>query len=170
MKRNQAISAYSALMSVKLNKMTEEMTDSILSNTLTLSVIQEQFGKVQEELRKRTIDTIDQKRREDYDNIVTKMKALDAQKKAALQAVINDNYADVLKAQGAYIKALNKWLDKEVRLDLELIDRKDFIKAMKDSEQNITPADLDVIMPIFKENKAVSADIDIEEIDSLIEE
>lgn len=170
MKRNQAIAAYSALMSVKLNKMTEEMTDSILSNTLTLSVIQEQFGKVQEELRKRTIDTIDQKRREDYDNIVTKMKALDAQKKAALQAVINDNYADVLKAQGAYIKALNKWLDKEVRLDLELIDRKDFIKAMKDSEQNITPADLDVIMPIFKENKAVSADIDIEEIDSLIEE
>lgn len=170
MKRNQAIAAYSALMSVKLNKMTEEMTDSILSNTLTLSVIQEQFGKVQEELRKRTIDTIDQKRREDFDGIVTKMKALDEQKRAALQAVINDNYPDILKAQGAYIKALNKWMDKEVSLDLDLIERKDFIKAMKDSEQNITPADLDVIMPIFKENKAVSADIDIEEIDSLIEE
>ena len=61
-------------MSVKLNKMTEEMTDSILSNTLTLSVIQEQFAKVQEDLRKRTIDTIDQKRREDFDGIVTKMK------------------------------------------------------------------------------------------------
>lgn len=170
MKRNQAIAAYSALMSVKLNKMTEEMTDSILSNTLTLSVIQEQFAKVQEELRKRTIDTIDQKRREDFDGIVTKMKALDEQKRAALQAVINDNYPDILKAQGAYIKALNKWMDKEVSLDLDLIERKDFIKAMKDSEQNITPADLDVIMPIFKENKAVSADIDIEEIDSLIEE
>lgn len=170
MKRNQAIAAYSALMSVKLNKMTEEMTDSILSNTLTLSVIQEQFAKVQEELRKRTIDTIDQKRREDFDGIVTKMKALDEQKRAALQAVINDNYPDILKAQGAYIKALNKWMDKEVSLDLDLIERKDFIKAMKDSEQNITPADLDVIMPIFKENKAISADIDIEEIDSLIEE
>ena len=61
-------------------------------------------------------------------------------------------------------------MDKEVSLDLDLIERKDFIKAMKDSEQNITPADLDVIMPIFKENKAVSADIDMEEIDSLIEE
>lgn len=170
MKRDQAIAAYSALMSVKLNKMTEEMTDSILSNTLTLSVIQEQFAKVQEELRKRTIDTIDQKRREDFDGIVTKMKALDEQKRAALQAVINDNYPDILKAQGAYIKALNKWMDKEVSLDLDLIERKDFIKAMKDSEQNITPADLDVIMPIFKENKAVSADIDMEEIDSLIEE
>lgn len=170
MKRNQAIAAYSALMSVKLNKMTEEMTDSILSNTLTLSVIQEQFAKVQEELRKRTIDTIDQKRREDFDGIVTKMKALDEQKRAALQAVINDNYPDILKAQGAYIKALNKWMDKEVSLDLDLIERKDFIKAMKDSEQDITPATLDVIMPIFKENKAVSADIDMEEIDSLIEE
>ena len=170
MKRNQAIAAYSALMGVKLNKMNEEMIDAILADTLTLASVNEQFQKVQEELRKRTIDTIDQKRREDYDNIVTKMKALDAQKKAALQAVINDNYADVLKAQGAYIKALNKWLDKDVSLDLERIERKDFIKAMKDSEQNITPADLDVIAPLFKENKTVSTEIDIEEIDSLIEE
>lgn len=170
MKRNQAIAAYSALMGVKLNKMTEDMTDAILADTLTLASVNEQFQKVQEELRKRTIETIDQKRREDYDNIVTKMKALDSQKRAALQAVINDNYADVLKAQGSYIKALNKWLDKEINLELEKIDRKDFIKAMKDSEQNITPADLDVIAPLFKENKTVSAEIDIEEIDSLIEE
>lgn len=170
MKRNQAIAAYSALMGVKLNKMTEDMTDAILADTLTLASVNEQFQKVQEELRKRTIETIDQKRREDYDGIVTKMKALDSQKRAALQAVINDNFADVLKAQGSYIKALNKWLDKDVSLDLERIERKNFIKAMKDSEQDITPADLDVIMPIFKENKAISADIDIEEIDSLIEE
>ena len=168
MKRNQAIAAYSAIMGVKLNKMSEEMTDAILGNTLTLSAIQEQFTKVQEELRKRTIDTIDQKRREDYDNIVTKMKALDAQKRAALQAVLNDNYGDILKAQGAYIKALNKWLDKEISLDLEQIDRKDFIKAMKEGEQNITPADLDVIAPLFKDSKAISAEIDTEEIESLL--
>ena len=170
MKRNQAIAAYSAIMGVKLNKMSEEMTDAILGNTLTLSGIQEQFTKVQEELRKRTIDTIDQKRREDHDNIVTKMKALDAQKRAALQAVLNDNYGDILKAQGAYIKALNKWLDKEISLDLEQIDRKDFIKAMKESEQNITPADLDVIAPLFADPKAISAEIDNEEIDSLLAE
>ena len=170
MKRNQAIAAYSAIMGVKLNKMSEDMVDAILADTLTLSAINEQFAKVQEELRKRTIDTIDQKRREDYDNIVTKMKALDGQRQAALQAVLNDNYGDILKAQGSYIKALNKWLDKEISLDLEQVDRKDFIKAMKDSEQNITPADLDVIAPLFKENKAISAEIDNEEIDSLIEE
>ena len=170
MKRNQAIAAYSALMGVKLNKMTEDMTDAILADTLTLASVNEQFQKVQEELRKRTIETIDQKRREDYDGIVTKMKALDSQKRAALQAVINDNFADVLKTQGSYIKALNKWLDKEINLELEKIDRKDFIKAMKDSEQNITPADLDVIAPLFKENMTVSTEIDIEEIDSLIEE
>lgn len=170
MKRNQAIAAYSAIMGVKLNKMTEDMVDAILADTLTLSAINEQFAKVQEELRKRTIDTIDQKRREDYDNIVTKMKALDAQKRAALQAVLNDNFADVQKAQGSYIKALNKWLDKDVVIDLEKVDRKDFIKAMKESEQNITPADLDVLLPLFKDSKAISAEIDNEEIDSLLAE
>lgn len=170
MKRNQAIAAYSAIMGVKLNKMSEDMVDAILADTLTLSAINEQFAKVQEELRKRTIDTIDQKRREDYDNIVTKMKALDAQKRAALQAVLNDNFADVQKAQGSYIKALNKWLDKDVVIDLEKVDRKDFIKAMKESEQNITPADLDVLLPLFKDSKAISAEIDNEEIDSLLAE
>ena len=170
MKRNQAIAAYSALMGVKLNKMNEEMTDAILADTLNLSAINEQFQKVQEELRKRTIETIDQKRREDYDNIVTKMHALDGQRKAALQAVLNDNYADVLKAQGAYIKALNRWLDKDADVEIEQIDRKDFIKAMKDSEQNITPATLDVIAPLFKDSKAISAEINTEEIDSLLAE
>lgn len=170
MKRNQAIAAYSALMEVKLNKMTEDMVDAILADTLTLSAINEQFQKVQEELRKRTIDTIDQKRREDYDGIVTKMKALDGQKRAALQAVLNDNFADIQKAQGSYIKALNKWLDKEISLDLEKIERKDFIKAMKDSEQDITPADLDVIAPLFADSKAISAEIDVDEINTLIEE
>ena len=170
MKRNQAIAAYSAIMGVKLNKMTEDMVDAILADTLTLSAINEQFAKVQEELRKRTIDTIDQKRREDYDNIVTKMKALDGQRQAALQAVLNDNFADVLKVQGSYIKALNKWLEKDVTIDLEKVDRKDFIKAMRDSEQNITPADLDVIAPLFADSKAISAEIDNEEIDSLLED
>lgn len=169
MKRNQAIAAYSALMGVKLNKMNEEMVDAILADTLTLASVNEQFQKVQEELRKRTIETIDQKRREDYDNIVTKMKALDSQKRAALQAVINDNFADVLKAQGSYIKALNKWLDKEINLELEKIDRKDFIKAMKDSEQNITPADLNVMAAIFKDHPTISAKIDLNELESLIE-
>ena len=170
MKRNQAIAAYSALMGVKLNKMSEEMTDAILADVLTLSAINEQFQKVQEELRKRTIDTIDQKRREDYDNIVTKRDALDGRNRLALQAAINDNYPDVVKAQGSYIKALNKWLDKEISLDLEKVDRKDFIKAMKESEQNITPATLDVLYPLFKDSKAISAEIDTEEIDSLLEE
>lgn len=170
MKRNKAIAAYSALMGVKLNKMNEEMVDAILADTLNLSAIHEQFQKVQEELRKRTIDTIDQERREDHDNIVTKMNALDSQKRAALQAVINDNFADVLKAQGSYIKALNKWLEKDADVEIEKIDRKDFIKAMKDSGQDITPADLDVIAPIFKDCKAISADIDTEEIDSLLAE
>lgn len=170
MKRNQAIATYSALMGMKLNMMSEGMTDAILANTLTLAVIYEQFQKVQEELRKRTINTIDHNRLEDYDGIVTKMKALDAQKQAALQAVINDNYPDIIKAQRSYIKALNKWLDKEVDVELEMIDRKEFIKAMKDAEQNITPSDLNVIAPLFKEVKAVLPEIDTEEIETILAE
>lgn len=169
MKRNQAIAAYSAIIGVTLNKMNEDMTDAILTDIISFSAIQEQFLMVQEELRKRTIEVIDLKRREDYNDIVTKMKALDPQKQAALQAVINDNYADILKAQNSYIKALNKWLEKDITLELDLIDRKEFIKAMKDSDQKITPADLNVMAAIFKDHPTTSAEIDLNELESLIE-
>lgn len=170
MKRNQAISAYSAILGVKLNKMNDGMTDAILADTLALSAVNDQFVKVQEELRKRTIETIDKERLEAYDNLITKMKALDAQKQAAINAVIKDNYADVLKAQNTYVKALNKWLDKDVSLDLELIERGEFIKAMKESEQDITPANLDIISVLFKGEKKAEIKVDDAEIESLLED
>lgn len=170
MKRNQAIAMYQTILSIRLNKMNEDMTEAILANTLNLSAIQEQFNKVQEELRKRTIETIDKDRLSAYDEIVTKMNALEGMKRNAVQAFINDNYADVLKAQGAYIKALNRWLDKYTEVEIEQIDRKEFIKAMKESEQTITPANLDRLAPLFKDSKAISAEIDTEEIDSLLAE
>jgi hypothetical protein len=98
------------------------------------------------------------------------MNALEGAKRMAIQSVINDNYADVRKAQTTYIKALNRWLDKEADVEIEQLDRKEFIKSMKESEQIITPADLDVLAPIFKAHKAVSAEINTEEIDSLLAE
>ena len=168
MKRTQAIAAYNAVMSIKLNKMSEEMTEAILSNTLTLATVNEQFDKVKEELRKRTIDTIDVERREEYGKITTKLKALDGQKRAALQSVVNDNYTDILKAEAAFIRAANRWLDKEVILDIDKIERKDFIAALKESEQNITPASLDELSVIFKGDKKKEVTIDEAEIDELL--
>ena len=170
MKRKQAISAYTALFGVKLNKMDDEMTDAILANALSLTSVHEQMGRVQEELRRRTLDGVDRKRLEEYDNLVTKMNALTGQNKAAMQAVINDNYADMVKAQTTFVKALNKWLEKDVSVDIVTIDRKGFIKALKDSEQTFTPADIDALSVLFSDYKAVSSAIDAEEIDSLINE
>ena len=170
MKRKQALEAYSALLGVSLNKMTEAMTDAVLADTLALATIREQVAQVEKELRRRTIETIDNARLAEYDNLVTKMEALNGQHKAAMQAVINDNFADVVKAQKAFIKAFNKWLEKDVDVEIETIDRKEFIKAVKESEQNITPATLDALAFLFDDYKAVSAEFDASEIDSLLKE
>ena len=170
MKRKQALEAYSALLGVSLNKMTEAMVDAVLADTLALAAIREQVAQVEKELRRRTIETISQERLAEYDNLVTKMEALNGQHKAAMQAVINDNFADVVKAQKAFVKAFNKWLEKDVDVDVETLDRKEFIKAMKESEQTITPAILDAIAFIFNDYKAVSAEFDASEIDCLLKE
>lgn len=170
MKRKQALEAYSALLGVSLNKMTEAMTDAVLADTLALAAIREQVAQVEKELRRRTIETISQERLAEYDNLVTKMEALNGQHKAAMQAVINDNFADVVKAQKAFIKALNKWLEKDVTIELERMERKEFIKAMKESEQTITPATLDILSPLFADYKAISAELDASEIDCLLED
>lgn len=170
MKRKQALEAYSALLGVSLNKMTEAMTDAVLADTLALAAIREQVAQVEKELRRRTIETINQERLAEYDNLVTKMEALNGQHKAAMQAVINDNFADVVKVQKAFIKAFNKWLEKDVDVEIETLDRKEFIKAMKESEQTITPAILDAIAFLFNDYKAVSAKFDASEIDCLLKE
>lgn len=170
MKRNQVINIYTALLGVKLNKMSEKMTDSVLANTLSLATINEQMGRVREELHRRTLDGIDRKRLEEYDNLITKMNALSGQNKSAIRAVINDKYADVVKAQNTFVKALNKWLDKDVDVEIETIDRKEFIKALKESEQPFTPADIDVLSALFSDYKVPESTIDTEEIDNLIKE
>ena len=170
MKRKQALEIYTTLRGVMLNKMTEEMTDAILADTLALADIHAQLAMVEKELRRRTIDQIERSRLEEYDNLITKMNALNGQHKSAMQAVINDNYADVIKAQSVFIKALNKWLDKDVTIELERMERKEFIKAMRESEQTITPADLDILSPLFADYKAISAEFDASEIDCLLED
>lgn len=170
MKRNQAINAYTVLLGVKLNKMSDEMTDAILSNSIALAAVHEQMDKVRDELRKRTLDGIGRERLEEYDNLVTKMNALNGQNKAAMRAVINDNYADIVRAQGIFAKALNKWLEKDVEIEVVPLDRKEFIKALKESEQPFTPADIDVLSALFSDYKVPESTIDTEEIDNLIKE
>lgn len=170
MKRNQAITMYQAILSIRLNKMSEDMTDAILANTLATAEVNDALSKAQEELRKRTIETIDRERLTAYDNLATKANALEGAKKAAIQAVLNDNYKDVIEQQQRLVKALNKWMDKDISVSLEQIDRKEFMKATKEAEQNITPATIERLAPMFKGYADVKAEVDMNEIDELLAE
>lgn len=170
MKRNQAITLYNGLMAVRLNKMSEDMTDAVLSNTLAASAVNDTFAKVQEELRKRTIEAIDKEKREAYDNLATKAQALTGTQKAAVQAVMKDSYADIEKAKETFMKALNKWLDKDITIDIEPVDRKEFLKAVKEAEQTMTPADIEKLAPMFKGYEVPKAEVDKDELDELLKD
>lgn len=170
MKRNTAITLYNGLMAVRLNKMSEDMTDAVLSNTLAASAVNDTFAKVQEELRKRTIEAIDKDRREAYDNLATKAQALTGTQKAAVQAVMKDSYADIEKARETFMKALNKWLDKDITIDIEPVDRKEFLKAVKEAEQTMTPADTEKLAPMFKGYEAPKVEVDKDELDELLKD
>lgn len=168
MKRNQAINAYTALLGVKLNKMSDEMTDVILTNSIALASVHDQLGRVRDELHKRTLGGFDNERLTDYDNLVTKMNALNGQHKSAIQAVINDNYADVIKARTMFVTAMDKWLNRDIDVDIQTMDRKNFVKAMKDSEQDITPATLEAMSVLFRDFGANVADVNMDEIEDIL--
>ena len=168
MKRIQAIAMYQELQNIRLDKMSDEMTDAILANTLAVAEVNDAMAKAQEELRMRTVGILDRDRIVAYDDLVIKMNALEGSKRMAVQAVINDNYHDVRMQLERFNKALSSWLEKDITLELDLIDRKEFIKAMKDSDQKITPADLNVMAAIFKDHPTTSAEIDLNELESLI--
>lgn len=170
MKRNQAISLYNALMAVKLNKMSEDMTDAILADTLELAEVAGAYDKVKEELRKRTIDTIDKERRSAYDELNTKMQALEGRNRAAVHALLLTNYKDVQKAIQTYSKAVERWLDKDAKIELQQVEKKDFVRAVKDAEQTITPADMLLLAPVFKGYEAPKDEVDKAELDELLAE
>lgn len=170
MKRNQALSLYNALMAVKLNKMSEEMTDAILADTLELAEVAGAYDKVKEELRKRTIDTIDKERLSAYDELNTKMQALEGRDRAAVHALLLTNYKDVQKAIQTYSKAVGRWLDKDVKIELQQVEKNDFVRAVKDAEQTITPADMSLLAPVFKGYEAPKDDVDMSELDELLAE
>lgn len=161
---------YQAILSIKLNKMSEEMTDAILANTLACAEVNDALAKAQEELRKRTIETIDKERLTAYDELITKANALEGAKRAAIQAVINDNYKDIITQSGRLTKALNAWLEKDVKVELTEVDRKDFLKGVKESEQTVTPITMTRLAPMFKGYAEVRAEVDMNEIDELLSE
>lgn len=168
MKRNTVIAMYQAVLGIKLNKMSEEMTDAILANTLACAEVNDALAKAQEELRKRTIETIDKERLTAYDELITKANALEGAKRAAIQAVINDNYKDIITQSERLTKALNAWLEKDVKVELTEVDRKDFLKAVKESEQTVTPITMTRLAPMFKGYAEVKAEVDMDEIDKLL--
>ena len=170
MKRNQAISMYQTLLSIKLDKMSDDMTDAILANTLAVAEVNNSLSKAQEELRKRTIETIDKERLTAYDELQVKMNALEGVKRMAVQAVINDNYKDVQKQINRLSKAISSWLDKDAGIELQQVERKDFIKGCKDADQNINPATIEVLAPMFKGYEKPETKIDEKELDELLAE
>lgn len=170
MKRNTVIAMYQAVLGIKLNKMSEEMTDAILANTLACAEVNDALAKAQEELRKRTIETIDKERLTAYDELITKANALEGAKRAAIQAVLNDNYRDIITQSERLTKALNAWLEKDVKVELTEVDRKDFLKAVKESEQTVTPITITRLAPMFKGYAEVRAEVDMDELDELLED
>lgn len=170
MKRNTAIAMYQAVLGIKLNKMSDDMTDAILGNTIALSEVNSTLVKAQEELRKKTVETIDKERLTAYDELTVKMNALEGIKRSAVQAVINDNYKDVQTQLKRLNKALDKWLDKDVTMELTQVDRKEFCKACREAEQNITPATMQVLAPMFKGYTEPKTEVDDAEIDELLAE
>lgn len=168
MKRNTAIAMYQAVLGIKLNKMSDDMTDAILGNTLALSEVNSTLGNAQEELRKKTVETIDKERLTAYDELTTKMNALEGIKRSAVQAVLNDNYKDVQTQLKRLNKALDKWLDKDVSMELTQVDRKEFCKACREAEQNITPATMQVLAPMFKGYTEPKTEVDDAEIAELL--
>ena len=161
---------YQTLLSIKLDKMSEDMTDAILANTLAVAEVNNSLSKAQEELRKRTIETIDKERLTAHDELLVKRNALEGAKGMAIQAVLNDNYKDVQTQIKRLNKAISAWLDKEVCIELQQVERKDFIKGCKDAEQNINPATIEVLAPMFKGYEKPETKIDEKELDELLAE
>lgn len=168
MKRSEAILVYNTLLGINMNKMPDDMIDAILVDTLALSEIAYAADKAREELHRRVFDAIPKERREAYDDILRKAEAHEGQKRAAVLAMLKDNYPDIDSARRRFNRAVEAYLDKKVSVEIEQIDRSEFVKACRDSNQPVTPLMMERIAPIFNGYNERTAEVDSEELRALL--
>lgn len=121
-----------------------------MANFDKLSEIASAFDKKLEAYNKKLFEGKDaevqglKELREKYNTLKT-----DAERTAAVNE-IKEKYSEILELEKESSDFIDKLLDEDTEIELELVERDDFIEGCAKADYNITPVSLKELKPMFK--------------------
>lgn len=168
MKNKEVLDLINLLSSFKLNKLDDEVANVILSNLTKIVPYNETFTKVQEQLRKFTIETLGVERLTEFETKRVKFLELSTEDKKALENDFIKEFEDVITQQTRFNKALTNYLLKDVDLELDKIDYKLFVKNSKNLDVDLTYSTLLILKPMLDNFETTSVEVSENDIKELL--
>ena len=165
--RGQAVSMHAVLGKMAFGHFNDETLEKMMNNFEQLGKVAESYRSLGTELHKRLFDT----ESEEYKKFAPKADAaqrLEGMAKVKAFALIKEEFPELFAIFERQAQVDANLRMKEVSVDLEEIDRKDFIKAIvkgrPDVEQNV----FELFEPMYVEEQKEEVKEDFSELDELL--
>lgn len=151
MKRIEVIGLGNFLAGLKLNKFPKEVRMELFHNFVKCNEVVKAKAEYEQEYSKKAFEGIEQERLAKYDELVTALQnEKEGAKKTELFSALKAGYSDILELIGEKVQAMREYDLEQADTDIKKVDMESFLEGCEKAEVDITPADLMVLEPLFK--------------------
>lgn len=149
MKQREMNNVFEFLKKVQISKVKDrDVKKTLVSAYMSIYKKMEEFDKDIQELRKKYFEGKEDAVRE-YDSIVQQMQnEPDLEKQKSLAESINPETQELVKE---YLEMLNTYLDRDVEVSFETVDKDKFIEALIDLDVEFACDDLIILKALYHE-------------------
>lgn len=180
--RRQAVGIYSALCNIAIGHLDDECLDAVMDNISALGKVHCDLLHLNEELNRRLYEGIDEKRKESCFTLIREAEDMRSRLKGARNgedagriiteidsflADVRSRFPDVWDMYEKHTRAYERLLEKEVEIEIALMDEERFTKGIVKGRKDIPVSEVHrVFAPLFAERKV--AETDLSELDDII--
>lgn len=149
MKQREMNNVFEFLKKVQISKVKDrDVKKTLVSAYMSIYKKMEEFDRDIQELRKKSFEGKEDEVRE-YDSTVQQMQTeTDPAKQKALSEKINPEIQALVKE---YLDMLNTYLDREIEVDFDTVDKDKFIEALIDLDIEFACDDLILLKALYHE-------------------
>jgi len=150
--RGQAVSMHAVLGKMAFGHFNDSDLEKMMNNFEQLGKVAESYQSLNRELHKRLFDT----ESEEYKKFEPKVGAaqrLDGMARVKAFGIIKEEFPEMYETLERQIKTDAKLKEKEVSIEIEEVDRKDFTRAIIKGRPNVEQEIFDLFEPLFIEEK-----------------
>lgn len=167
--RGQAVEMHGILAKMSFGYFNDTDLEKMMNNFAELGKVADSYIALNQELHKRLFDT----ESEDYKKFAPKVDAaqrLTGTARVKAFGIIKEDYPGLFETLERQVKTDMKLKEKEVSVEIEEIDRKDFTKAIIKGRPDIEQEIFDIFEPLFPTEEKEEVKEDFSELDELLNE